>query len=279
MHINCTGKGSPTVILEAGAGGWSIHWFEVQKELSKYTRVCSYDRLGLGWSDLGELPRTVKKDANDLHELLIKSGEKGPFILAGHSYGGYVARTYYDSFPENIAGIALIDSAHENQWEKLPVAKQMLDYGLNIARQDLEKAKNGQLKKEDYKNGIAPEMLATYQEQMLQEKIHQTGVSVLENIFETAKEVGKTKKLGDLPLLVLSAGNSFAAFLEDNEKNRPLLQNLNAGWMEMQKDLTTLSTNSEHLISQKDSHRFNRDNPQVIVAGIEFLIHKIKSKK
>ncbi len=276
MHINCTGSGSPTVILDAGAGGWSIHWFDIQNELSKYTRVCSYDRLGLGWSSLGEMPRSAKKDAADLHELLQRSGEKAPFVLAGHSYGGYIARVYYDMFPKDIAGMALIDSAHEKQWERLPVTKQFLEMGIKAAKDDLEKARAGRLKKEDYTKGVATEMLPHYQAQMLEVKTHQTSVSLFENIAESANEVGKTKKLDDLPLLVLSAGNSFAAFLEDTEKNKPLLQSLNTGWMEMQKDLAALSTNSEHLISQNSSHRFNRENPDLIVLGIKLLIVKIK---
>lgn len=275
MHINCTGKGSPTVILEAGAGAWSIHWFAVQKELSKHTRVCSYDRLGLGWSSLGEMPRTAKKDAKDLTELLEKSGEKAPFILAGHSYGGYIARIFYDMFPKDIVGIGLIDSAHENQWERLPGGKQMLDGGLKSAKDSLEKAKEGKLKKENY-SGVAPEMLVSYQEQMMQIKTHETSVSVLENIFASSLEVGKTKNLGNLPLLVLSAGNSFAAFFEDNEKNKPLLTSLNSSWMAMQSDLATLSTDSEHLISQKDSHRLNRDNPKLIAHSIMLLLEKTR---
>ncbi len=275
MHINCTGKGSPTVILDAGAGAWSIHWFEVQKVLSKQTRVCSYDRLGLGWSSLGNMPRTAKKDAVDLHELLQKSGERAPFVLVGHSYGGYIARIFYDMFPKNIAGIGLIDSAHEHQWERLPAAKQMLELGLKAAKENLEKAKAGKLKKEDY-IGVASEMLLSYQAQMVQIKTHETSVSVLENIFESASEVGKTKKLGNLPLLVLSAGNSFAAFIDDNEKNKPLLTSLNSGWMEMQYDLATRSTNSEHLISQKDSHRLNRDNPKLIAYSLMLLLEKTR---
>jgi pimeloyl-ACP methyl ester carboxylesterase len=276
MHLICLGKGGPTVILDAGAGGWSIHWFEVQKELSKFTRVCSYDRLGLGWSDLGEMPRTVRKDAQDLHQLLQKSGEKAPFILAGHSYGGYIARVYYDMFPENIAGIALIDSAHEKQWEALPGLQQMLQFGISAAKGNLEKAKQGKLKKKDFPMGVTPQLLPIYQAQMLETKTHQTGVSVLENTLENAKEVEKTKKLGNLPLLVLSAGNSFASFIENTETNRPMLETLNKGWLEMQSDLAKLSANSQHIVSQKDLHWFTVQNPKLIAANLMLLIEKTR---
>ena len=105
LHLYCLGKGSPTTVLAAGAGGWSIHLLELQKELAKTTRVCSYDRAGFGWSNAGTMPQTAKQDAIELHELLEKSGEKAPFILVGQSYGGYVSRLYYDMFSRQVAGI------------------------------------------------------------------------------------------------------------------------------------------------------------------------------
>ena len=88
LHINCTGKGSPTVILEAGLGGDSRSWHEVQPEIAEFAQVCSYDRAGLGWSDPGPKPRTSQQIVKELHRLLAKADIQSPYVLVGHSFGG-----------------------------------------------------------------------------------------------------------------------------------------------------------------------------------------------
>src|SRR6185503_8412954 len=87
LHLYCIGKGSPTVVLEAAAPGWSIYWSLVQPEVAKVTRVCAYDRAGLGWSERGPLPRTGYRMAQELHRLLDRAGIAGLYILVGHSLG------------------------------------------------------------------------------------------------------------------------------------------------------------------------------------------------
>jgi pimeloyl-ACP methyl ester carboxylesterase len=109
MHLYCSGEGSPTVILDAGAGLWSVAWTRVQPELSTTTRVCSFDRSGLGWSDMGSVPYDGLQAAHELHALLEAADVAGPYIYVGHSLSGMFARVYYDQFPEGIAGMVLID--------------------------------------------------------------------------------------------------------------------------------------------------------------------------
>jgi pimeloyl-ACP methyl ester carboxylesterase len=90
VHLHCTGErraGQPTVLLEAGAGGFSVDWSLVQPEVSRFARVCSYDRAGMGWSELGPRPRTLRQIVWELHTLLERAGERLPVVLVGHSYG------------------------------------------------------------------------------------------------------------------------------------------------------------------------------------------------
>ena len=94
MNIDCSGQGSPTVILESGLGGASVDWLMVQPEVAKFTRVCSYDRAGYGWSDPGPEPRSSLQIAHELKQLLQAASETGPYILVGHSMGGYDIRVY-----------------------------------------------------------------------------------------------------------------------------------------------------------------------------------------
>jgi pimeloyl-ACP methyl ester carboxylesterase len=116
LHVYCTGEGSPTVIMEAGIEGCSLVWCKVQGEVAKFTRVCSYDRAGMGWSDAGPMPRTGGQIVGELHALLENAGIPGPYVLIGHSFGGLVVRRFAGEFPQEVAGMVLVDSAHEHQF-------------------------------------------------------------------------------------------------------------------------------------------------------------------
>src|SRR2546426_2928045 len=114
LHLNCTGNGTPTVVLSAGAGDFSTDWALVQSKVAAFTRVCSYDRSGAAWSDLGPKPRTMDQEAFDLHRMLTIAGEHGPYLMVGQSLGGMVARIFAESNPHEVAGIVLVDAYCED---------------------------------------------------------------------------------------------------------------------------------------------------------------------
>jgi pimeloyl-ACP methyl ester carboxylesterase len=109
MHIHCMGEGSPTVILEAANMGTVSNWAWIQPEIARTTRACAYDRADLGWSDLSPTPSDTRQNAEALHMLLEKAGESGPFVLAGHSFGGLYIRMYAEMYPEDVAGLVFIE--------------------------------------------------------------------------------------------------------------------------------------------------------------------------
>src|ERR687890_962383 len=111
LHINCVGQGSPTVVLDAGSGGFSAQWVWVQREVSGTPRVCAYDRAGMGWSERGPEPRDAKRISSELHTLLGKAGIEGPYVLVGHSFGGMYMQTYAARYPDEVAGVTLVDSS------------------------------------------------------------------------------------------------------------------------------------------------------------------------
>jgi len=116
LHIHCTGEAhspQPTVVLEAGAGDFSVDWSLVQPRVARFARVCSYDRAGSGWSDLGPRPRTMHQIVWELHALLENAGERPPYVLVGHSYGGLLVRLYASTYPSEVAGMVLEESADE----------------------------------------------------------------------------------------------------------------------------------------------------------------------
>src|SRR2546430_2450553 len=114
LHINCTGRGVPTVVMEAGAGDFSFDWSLVQSKVTRFTRVCSYDRAGYAWSDPGPTPRTMQQIVAELHTGLRKVGVKAPYLFVGQSLGGLIARVYANQYPTEVAGMVLIDSSHED---------------------------------------------------------------------------------------------------------------------------------------------------------------------
>src|SRR5207249_7942950 len=110
IHLNCSGAGRPTVVLSPGGGDFSFAWFLVQQKLSAFARVCSYDRAGSAWSDPGPQPLTMKQESLELHTALERAGEHGPYVLVGHSLGGLVVRVFADRFPNDTAGLVLVDA-------------------------------------------------------------------------------------------------------------------------------------------------------------------------
>ncbi|HJQ33074.1 MAG TPA: alpha/beta hydrolase [Pyrinomonadaceae bacterium] len=114
LHLDCAGAGGPAVVLIAGAGDFSFDWSLVQPQVSRFARVCAYDRAGLAWSDLGPTPRTMRQDAYELHTLLARAGVAPPYVLVGHSIGGLIARVYAAQYPREVAGVVLVDSTSED---------------------------------------------------------------------------------------------------------------------------------------------------------------------
>jgi pimeloyl-ACP methyl ester carboxylesterase len=109
LHIHCLGMGTPTVVTENGLGGSSPDWSLVQSAVSQFTRICTYDRAGAGWSEAGPSPRTSREISAELHTLLTKAALPGPYVLVGHSAGGMHVQVYADQYPADVAGLVLVD--------------------------------------------------------------------------------------------------------------------------------------------------------------------------
>ena len=115
MHVWCSGAGSPVVVVENGLGDFSTDWSLVAAGVSRFTRICVYDRAGYAWSEPGPLPRTFDQINLELHEALRRLEEHGPFVLVGHSYGGAVVRNFPVAYPRDVDGLVLVDTIHEDQ--------------------------------------------------------------------------------------------------------------------------------------------------------------------
>ena len=122
LHLQCEGDRAPTVVVEAGLAGFSLEWRAIQAAVADDLRVCIYDRAGYGWSERGPEPRTVDRIARELDRMLAAAGERPPFILVGHSFGGYVVRYYASQRPESIAGLVFVDASQPEQHALMPIS-------------------------------------------------------------------------------------------------------------------------------------------------------------
>ena len=116
LHLNCTGHGRPTVVIETGLGDFSFDWILVQRRVEREMRVCTYDRAGYAWSDPGPQPRTFDQLNLELHDALARAGEHGPFVLVGHSFGGGPVRSFAQRYSGDVAGLVLVEIVSEHQY-------------------------------------------------------------------------------------------------------------------------------------------------------------------
>jgi pimeloyl-ACP methyl ester carboxylesterase len=115
LHIWCIGTGDPAVVFDAGLGGASFGSYEAMAEVSRFSRVCAYDRAGMGFSDPGPTPRTSRRIANELAELLTRSNMSSPVVLVGTSFGGFNVRLLASEHKARVAGLVLVEASHEDQ--------------------------------------------------------------------------------------------------------------------------------------------------------------------
>jgi pimeloyl-ACP methyl ester carboxylesterase len=144
LHLRCLGEGAPAVVFDAALGASSLSWSLVAPRVAAITHACVYDRAGFAWSDAGPLPRTAGRIANELYELLQRASVPPPWLLVGHSYGGFVMRLLAIRHPDNVAGLVLIEPAHPEDWMQPSDARRsLIARGARLCRQGTRAARLG----------------------------------------------------------------------------------------------------------------------------------------
>jgi Predicted hydrolases or acyltransferases (alpha/beta hydrolase superfamily) len=268
LKLNCIGVGSPTVILEAGLGDLSFEWRAVQPEIAKVSRVCSYDRAGYGGSDPGPMPRTSGQIAKELHTLLRNANEAPPYVLVGHSFGGYSVRVFNGRYPNDVAGIVLADATQEDQYELLPKAWK----AISVA-QLKHYQRQARYALPFVGLGIARLMLRTRgMDQgsylILQVKYLRARASELENIQVSAEQARTADHISEKPLVVLTAAESFDA-VRSNGLSKPDFEGFQRIWEDdLQMRLARLSTHGRRIVVQGSGHDIPSDRPNSIVNAV-----------
>ncbi|MTI96690.1 MAG: alpha/beta hydrolase [Firmicutes bacterium] len=267
MHIYGQGEGEPTLVFSCGAGSFSLGmYYRTFCQLAQTTRVVLYDRFGYGWSESTNTPRTFEQINSELMELLDKSGEKGPYVLIGHSLGAVEVFQCAQRYPEQVAGVVLLDSAH---LEKKPIyyfMNAMVFYFLAFLRTAgilrlLVRLKAFDPFKDVAETGHYPEDIMKTNLEMFYNKICTR--NSLHELKEYYKDTDLDKQLGDMPLLVLTAEHA-----RTKAKN---YQKLVAN----HKHLASLSTNSVHKILPGTDHMFPVLKPDLVTEEIKLFMNSM----
>jgi len=263
LHINCTGTGSPTVVIEAGLGDWSTTWAAyVQPEVAKTTRVCTYDRAGMGWSETGPLPRDAAQNAKELHTLLQNANIPGPYIMVGHSLGGLIVRVFVHDYSSEVVGVVLIESMNPKQLSQSPTMLSQSESQSQPFSFQAMLARFGVARLLVKLPGIAPSLPPgneAYYPLYIRPQYFQATDNESQGMPAAGAQAATVKSFGDLPLIVLTG-------------------RLNAipGWPAWQTELLQLSSNSQHLFAENSAHNVQADEPDAAVAAIVKVVEQVR---
>lgn len=257
LHIHCAGTGTPTVVIDAGLGDWSTTWGFVQQEVAKTTRICTYDRAGLGWSEAGPLPRNAGQHAKELHTLLQNAQIPAPYVMVGHSLGGLDIRIFVHDYPSEVAGVVLVDSMSPKQITQAPTSEpqsQPFSIQAMLARFGVARL----LVKLPGIPAMPPGQEAYYP-LYIRPQNFQTTDNEYQGIPASGAQAAAAESFGALPLIVLTAK----------------LNDL-PGWPKWQSELLQLSSNSRQLFAENSGHNIQVDEPQVAAQAILQMSQQVR---
>jgi pimeloyl-ACP methyl ester carboxylesterase len=285
LNLDCTGSGSPTVILDSGLGVPAIGWYKIQPEVAKFTRVCSYDRAGYGWSTAGPMPRTSEQIVKELHAMLAQSGEKPPYVFAAHSFGGYNVRVYKAHYPQEVAGLVLVDTSHEDQVQYLPpgIKKFMAEAGksaqseVKLAPVLIHSGFARLMSSLDGPEALSMEMRKEFRYLQLDPKFVAATASEMSAFDESAAQVRRAGNLGSLPLIVLTAGKSQSEGLPPTLDQKELASFQDLWIHDLQVRETHLSTQGRQIVVTESTHMIPMEQPQPVIEAIREVVEKVRT--
>jgi pimeloyl-ACP methyl ester carboxylesterase len=292
LHLNIIGKGGPAVIFENGSGDFSFIWSLVQPSISVFTTSVSYDRAGFAWSEAGPQPRSSRQIAFELNTALQNAGIKGPYILVGQSFGGFLVRAFARFYPEEVAGMVLVDVLHEDSKiiiNQNPIRIRDMAKGLQAPAPVLLKKSNRDIASPT-NDSVIIDTNIEYPLTKLPKKMQQWQVWAQsstvyrreagnemnwspEDVADMYKHQQSSQyRLGNIPLIVLTRGDGGYGGRSDS-----IL--LETERLKLQQKLVALSSNSKWIIDKKSGHNIHLEDPSLVIRSIREVFDAVKRHK
>lgn len=258
LYISCEGSGEPTVVLDAGLGGSSLDWMLLQSTLAQSAHTCVYDRAGMGRSEPGPLPRSPGRNADELHQLLKDAGIEGPVVLVGHSLAGKNVRMFAAAYPDDVAGMVLVDARSERMDLGASAdATAGMDGALNARAMLYSVARPlGLVRLFGASLTEAANLTPDDAQQLILRETQPNAIraTVDEGLARAADDAVLTQSnLGDLPLVVVASSTNMASL---------------SGWSDAQQGLAQLSSKGRLVIAEPSGHYVQFDQPRVVIDAI-----------
>ncbi len=280
LHILCAGTSAgPTVVIEAGSGDDSTAWEDMVRRVSAFARVCTYDRARLGWSDPAPGARTIDDRAADLKALLSTAEVPAPYVLVGHSYGGYIVRRFAAAYPASVQAVVLIDAPDE----EFSFAPDGIRFSEQVATQEQRRGWLTQVglarianalfpDRFDPARGVPPDIRGLKTALALRTARHFVRADEMASYFKVPRAWQAFRGfgvLGGTPLVVISRGP------QDPGSGKVT----NPAWREAQERLTQLSTGSMHIIAERSGHEIQSSEPNVISDAIRQVLAELAKQE
>lgn len=256
LHLWCEGSGAPSVILETGLGGSSADWGFVQPAVSRFTQVCSYDRAGMGYSDQGPSPRTVRRIANELIQLIDRAHITGPVVVVGASIGGLIVRVVASEQGERVAGVVLVDASHEGQDMEVPRIAPFVPLLSSLGVFRLLGVTFG-----PPLDSLAPAVQPFALVAAFRAAGYQAAVDEISHLRQSAAEVKATRRQLSMPLIVVAAGHG-----------------ADATWLRLQRDQVALSQRGCQIMAEQSGHAVALSQPKVVVHAIRQVVDAVRGR-
>ncbi len=280
MHLYCTGQGSPTIVLEAGGGNGMLKWAKVQPELSKTTRVCSYDRAGFGWSTPVPGPRDADTIAGELHALLQQAGVGGPYVLMSHSRGGLYIRAYTAHYPEDVVGLIFLETAtpldEDRESAELRAATshpQYVYYPFTLLMATGLQRPAGACSAEPGFDQPDASRIAQLECGKQFDPIWREYISTQRNGEETIN----TGPYGEMPILIFSRDPQLQRQTSDLPPKLAVEES--TLWDQDQEALKRLSTRSRRIIAKGSGHYIQVDRADLIKLEVPIFIQQLRNNE
>jgi pimeloyl-ACP methyl ester carboxylesterase len=291
INLHCVGTGGPTVVLMAGLFSWSLVWYKTQPVIAQKTRVCAFDRAAYGFSDPAQ-PQTISEVVEDLHKALHAGSIPGPYVLVGHSLGGLEARIYAQRWPEDVAGMVLVDTSPAGEglideaqpdFDEAAGREGYIAYMLHcasLARKGAFQQSGSEPTEEltncsaDLSGRHAPVAFKKVWPRFFPASYFEAKASLIWGLYNHQYDSADHRDLGAMPLVVLSIEHPFGTGTPADAR---LDQSYGKIWNAMHADLARLSSRGVHRVIKNSGHEIQLDQPQAVIDAVGEVLSQLRA--